>query len=75
MSWQGYSYDLAGEQALEIDGGKVTTSDTYDGGNLTLQVVSGSGGVVSEQTFSYDEAGNTTLTVNGDGTTISDAYN
>ena len=75
MNWQSFGFDQAGDQTLSINGGSVTTSDSYQGGLLTKEIVLDSGGsTVSSTSMAYDSAGEATLTVEGGSITISDSY-
>ena len=70
VNWDSYDYDEVGNETLTIDGDGATTSDGYDGGNLTLEVtIDGSGNTINYESFTYDELGNATLTSNADGVT------
>ena len=56
-----FSYDEDGDETGENDGGVLTTVDSYDGGEVTLQaVLDATDATVNWQSFSYDKEGDTT---------------
>ena len=59
-----------------MDGDGNSTSDSYDGDNLTQEVVTdASGDPVRSTSYGYDPAGEQTLAIDGDGHTRSFTYN
>jgi RHS repeat-associated protein len=67
VSYRSFGYDQAGELTLNINGGSLTTVNSYDGGNLTLSLLKDPfTQTISWQSFSYDTANElTTINVGG----------